>query len=166
MCKQTGQHSHSQMLETNLTNGNGSMVRGLEDHRNSVKRSHLSEWSHESGCKGTAQSLTTMSLRKRQDTSSPVTWVSDEANMPKSLKSAVDFCKTHQADVRPYIYTDDTYDDTEFDLHSFFDATKIWCHAAASVVIVHDGADWKETLELRITITNRDMIYTQSAYTM
>ena len=36
----------------------------------------------------------------------------------------------------------------------------------AIVVVVHDGADWKDRLAFSIRITNGDMINIRSAYTM
>ena len=84
----------------------------------------------------------------------------------KWLQTAVDFCKAQNADYLPRIYTDGTYDETQFDLHSVFDTTAVRRHAAASVVIVHDGADWKDRPALSIRITDGDMIDTRSAYTM
>ena len=39
-------------------------------------------------------------------------------------------------------------------------------HAAASVVIIHDGTDWKERPALCLRITDGDAIDTRSAYTM
>ena len=90
----------------------------------------------------------------------------DESHMPKWLQTAVEFCKAQRTDYLPRIYTDGTYDETKFDLHRVFDATAVRRHAAASVVIVHDGADWKERPALGIRITDGDMIDTRSENTM
>ena len=89
-------------------------------------------------------------------TTPPVPW----------LLRAVDFCKAQPEDYLPRIYSDGTYDERENELHSVFDATAIRRHAAASVVIVHDGTDWMEKPALSIRITDGELIDTRSAYTM
>ena len=84
---------------------------------------------------------------------------SNESRIPKWLQRAVDFCKAQPLDYLPRIYTDGTYDKTQIDLHSVFDPTAVRRQAAASVVIVRDGADLKD----RPAISTR---ITRSAYTM
>ena len=74
--------------------------------------------------------------------------------MAKWLQTAVEFCKAQNADYLPRIYTE------KFDLHIVFDTTTVRRHAAASVVIVYDGADWKDRPALSIRITHGDMIDT------
>ena len=85
---------------------------------------------------------------------------------PKWLQKAVDFCKSQQTDYIARIYTDGSYDESQFDLHSIFDTNAVRHHASASVVIVHDGPDWTERPALCLRITDGDMINTRSAYTM
>ena len=88
----------------------------------------------------------------------------EESQMPRWLQRGVEFCKSQPADYLPRIFTDGTYDEAEHDLHSLFDATAVRRHAAASVVIVHDGADWKDRPAFSIRITDGDTIDTRSAY--
>ena len=90
----------------------------------------------------------------------------DESHTAKWLQTAVEFCKAQNTDYLPRIYTDGTYDETKFDLHSVFDTTAVRGHATASVVIVHDRADWKERPALSIRITFGDMIDKRPDYTM
>ena len=90
----------------------------------------------------------------------------EESHTPKWLQRGIEFCKSQPADYVPRIYTDGTYDEAEHDLHSIFDATAVRRHAAASVVIVHDGVDLKDRPAFSIRITDGDMIDMRSAYTM
>ena len=85
---------------------------------------------------------------------------------PRWPEQAVHFCKSQPADYTPRLYTDGAYRESNFDLHSVFEADVIRKHAAASVVIMHDGIDWKSRPVLWLIITDGDAIDKRSAYTM
>ena len=80
----------------------------------------------------------------------PQLGTTDEAHMPLWLSKGVQFCKAQPADYIPRIFTDGAYDKADHDLHYVFDDTAVRRHAAASVVIVHDGPDWKDRLVFSI----------------
>ena len=59
----------------------------------------------------------------------------------KWIQKALDFCRSLPTDYIARIYIDGSYDESQFDLQSIFDANAVRRHASASVVIVHDGLD-------------------------
>ena len=64
----------------------------------------------------------------------------------KWLRKTKEFCRTPADDYILTLYTDGTYREADHDLHSVFDGTAQRRHAAASVVILHDGEDWESRL--------------------
>ena len=70
--------------------------------------------------------------------------------MSRWLQRVAECCKSQLSDYLPHIFTDITYDEAEHDLQRILDATAVRRHAAADVVIVYDGADWKDKTDMDI----------------
>ena len=58
------------------------------------------------------------------------------------------------------------YREEDFDLHAVFDSMAVARKSGASLVIIHDGPDWKTRPIYAMRIKDRDLIDTRSAYTM
>ena len=66
-------------------------------------------------------------------------------------------------DYIPKLYMDGNFREMDLDLHSVFESTAVRQHAAASVVILHDGEDLGTRPAIAMNITKSDMIGTRSA---
>ena len=93
----------------------------------------------------------------------PLQSTKTHTTQPKRIQEAITFCQTQTADYIPRHFTDGTYKETDHDLYSVFESTAVEQHAAASVVILHDGQDWEKRSAFEIHITDGDMIGTRSA---
>ena len=67
----------------------------------------------------------------------------EETELMHWLQKVISFSRAHPTDDISHIYTDGTYDESEFDLHSLFDSTAVKRHEAARVIIIHYVMDWK-----------------------
>ena len=93
----------------------------------------------------------------------PLTTIRPNSTQTKWLDDAIQFCQAQPEDYIPRLFTDGTYTETDHDLHSVFESTAVRQHAAASVVILHDGDDWENRPAFAMQITDGDMIETRSA---
>ena len=63
---------------------------------------------------------------------------------PDWVNRAMAFCIAQGPTYRPRFYTDGAYKEQSHDMHSVFDTEAVHRKSAAGVVIIHDGADWRE----------------------
>jgi len=82
------------------------------------------------------------------------------------VQQAEEFCKEQGSDYIPRIYTDGSYAERDFDIHSVFDSDAVTRTASAGVAIIHDGPDWRSKPIYAIHIAHGDDIGARSAYTM
>ena len=82
---------------------------------------------------------------------------------PKRLQEVIEFCKRQQENFIHRLFSDVTYREMGFDLHSAFEPTEVKQHAAGSVVILNDRPNWEKCPTFALRITDRDMIGTRVA---
>ena len=117
--------------------------------------------------RATAAATTTRCIFKNERVvPCPAVVPSLDTNEPNWVLEVEKFCKRQKEDYKPRIYTDGMFKEDDHDLRTIFNVRSVRVDTGASVIILHDGPDWRDREMLALHIKNGEEMEAKSAFTM